>query len=218
MISSESRMRENRTSGLMSGGLETRPWGAGLRPGAKATDIATGPYTLGAPVLDSTHRHIGDAPAGGEVADGRIGAQPADDLSGVESERHDRVSLRFELMTKVDERAGASSRPRPAHLLQASLHSLPAACSEARRVHEASRTARPVTALVPTRDRGRRERAHLRNACGEARSRRRQSHQRDVGSGSPPGQGAGGRRRCRRRPRIRSRRRPTRRPSPIRPR
>ena len=35
---------------------------------------------------------------------------------------------------------------------------------------------------------------------------------------SPPGRGAGGRRRCRRRPRIRSRRRPTRRPSPIQPR
>ena len=53
MISSESRMRENRTSGLMSGGLETRPSGAGLRPIAKALESPPDPVA-GAPALDST--------------------------------------------------------------------------------------------------------------------------------------------------------------------
>ena len=52
-----------------------------------------------------------------------FGTQPADDLRLVQSECHGRVSLRFELMTKVDEQAGVSPRPHPAHLLRASLHS-----------------------------------------------------------------------------------------------
>ena len=45
MISSESRMREIRTSGLMSGGLETGPRETGLRPGGESNGTATVPYS-----------------------------------------------------------------------------------------------------------------------------------------------------------------------------
>ena len=59
------------------------------------------------------HRHVGDASAGRQVVDGDIGAQPADDLRGVESKRHCFVSFSSGLLTMVAERVRGLSQPLP---------------------------------------------------------------------------------------------------------
>ena len=60
MISSESRMRENRMSGLMNGGLETQLRAYGLRPVFRKGQSCHHNPNAGAPALDSTLDRLND--------------------------------------------------------------------------------------------------------------------------------------------------------------
>ena len=97
MISSESRMREIRTSGLMSGGLETGPRRDGLRPGAKETEQPPYP-TVTASAPDSTDRALATRPPLVEMADWR--RRRGVRSSGVIQSEHDRCPM-IRVMTSV---------------------------------------------------------------------------------------------------------------------